>query len=110
VRVSAGQARTRGGRRLNCDRRVRTQPPWRVDLRWRDAGPPSDKLDLLPDVSLTALARALEMGPCKPHPESISKVLGGPEISAVISSRVIEIEWCYGRLTTWGPARHEPIH
>jgi len=50
------------------------------------------------------------MGPCKPQPESISKVLRGPEISAVISSRVIEIEWCYGRLTTWGPARHEPIH
>jgi hypothetical protein len=40
------------------------------------------------------------MGPCKPQPEPIARVLGGPQIRAVMSSRVIEVEKCYGGLMT----------
>ena len=54
------QVRAGGRCRHNCDWRLRTQPPWRVDLRWRDPGLAWHELDLLPDVSLIVCKRPHE--------------------------------------------------
>jgi hypothetical protein len=54
------QVRAGGRCRHNCAWRLRTQPPWRVDLRWRDTGLAWHELDLLPDVSLIVCKRPHE--------------------------------------------------